>query len=261
VLPPDSDRVAAGLGDRPERGLLPPVSDRVAAERNGMLDPHLNDWWSRKRLTRLRYRDSSLSGAGVSLRVILPALKALNLTWYSTVYGEYDDNLLLLGCDKNAASQFDRIEYKETSPLQAVCQDTFLNEYVLTDHIRSALGIRFEENDCIINREESIACQVYVHDNCFFYVRPVDEALSGKLLNCILEQHSFYLGQEIDWSGVLADLVRHLLALGELDMQSDPGGRCLWIPQLEKKWFPFWKAFRPGTVLIENGQARFRVGI
>jgi hypothetical protein len=223
-----------------------------------MIDPHLDDWWSRKRLTRLRYRDSSLSGAGVSLRVILPALTALDLIWYSTVYGEYDDNLLLLGCDSNTTSLFERVEYKERSPVQAVCQDTFPNEYVLTDNIRSALGIRFEGNDCIIDRADSIACQVYVHDNCFFYVRPVDEALAGKLLNCILEQHSFYMGQEIDWSCVLPDLVRHLLALGELEMQSDPRGPYLWIPQLEKRRHPFWKAFRPGTVLIENGKARFR---
>ena len=157
-----------------------------------MIDPQVEDWWSKKRLTEIRQINSSLSGAGVSLRVILPAFRDLDMRWYSTVYGEYDDNLLLIGCDRTPASEFECVKYQETSPIQALYQDAFPEEYVLTDNIRSALGIQFEGNSFFIDQEDKIAYQVYIHDNCFFYIKPVNDSLLDKLLNCLLEQHSFY---------------------------------------------------------------------
>lgn len=223
-----------------------------------MIDPQLKNWWSHKRLTEIRQHNSSLNGAGVSLRVILPAFSDSEMIWYSTVYGEYSDNILLLGCDRNTASLVPCVEYKETSPVQAIYKDAFLDEYVLTDDIRSALGVRFEGNSFFIDHEDRIAYQVYIHDNCFFYIKPAEDALLGKLLNCILEQHSFYLGQEVDWSSIFPEIVKQLLTLGRIEMQSNPKRQCLWIPQLEKRRPLFWKMFRQGTVLIESGKARFR---
>jgi len=223
-----------------------------------MIDPHLKDWWSSKRLTEIRYQNSSLNGAGVSLEVILPAFSGSETIWYSTVYGEYDDNVLLIGCDRNTASLFEHVKYTEISALQAVYKGNFPNTYVLTDKIRSTLGIRFEGNSFFIDQEDRIAYQVYIHDNCFFYINPVKDTLLGKLLNCILEQHSFYLEQEVDWSSVFPEIMTQLLRLGRIDMQSGPRRPCVWIPQLEKRHHLFSKLFRRGTVLIENGRARFR---
>ncbi len=223
-----------------------------------MIDPQLKDWWSHKRLTEIRYHNSSLSGAGVSLRVILPAFSDSEMIWYSTMYGEYNDNILLLGSDTNTASLFQHVEYKETSPIQVIYKDAFPNEYMLTDNIRSALGIRFEGNSFFIDHEDRIAYQVYIHDNCFFYIKPVEDVLLSKLLSCILKQHSFYLGQEVDWSSIFPEIVKQLLTLGKIKMQSTLKQQCLWIPQLEKRRHFFWKRSGQGTVLIENGKARFR---
>jgi hypothetical protein len=223
-----------------------------------MIDPQLEDWWSRRRLTEIRHHDSSLSGAGVSLRVILPAFSDSKMVWYSMVYGGWDDNILLLGCGRNTVSSFEHVEYKETSPVQAIYKDAFPDEYVLTDSIRSTLGIRFEGNSFFIDHEDKIAYQVYIHDNCFFYIKPVEDALLGKLLNCIFMQHSFYLEQEIDWSSIVPEIVKQLLTLGRIEMQSDLKRQCLWIPQLEERRHLFWKLFRQGTVLIENGKASFK---
>lgn len=225
-----------------------------------MIDPQLSDWWSSKRLTEIRYDNLSLNGAGVSLQVILPAFLSSEMIWYSTVYGEFDDNVLLLGCRRNTASLFEHVKYTGISAVQAIYKDVFLDEYVLTDNIRSALGIRFEGNSFSIDQEDGIAYQVYSHDNCFFYIKPVEDTLLGKLLNCIFAQHSFYLEREIDWSSVFPEIVEQLLRLGRIEMQSDSRRQCMWIPQLEKSRYPFWKLFRRGTVLIENGKARFRDG-
>jgi hypothetical protein len=226
-----------------------------------MIDPQLEDWWSWKRRTHILYRDSALSGAGVSLQVILPAFSESDLIWYSIIYGDFDDDLLLLGCDRNEAAHFEQIRHQETSPVKTFYNGDFPNEYVLTDEICLALGVRLNEDRLIIDQEERIACQVYIHDNCFFWIEPMNAALLDRVFGCILEQHSFYFGQEIDWSGVSAELIKRLLSLGELELQSDPKRQCLWIPQLETRRRLFWKWFREGTVLIENGKARMKSGV
>lgn len=226
-----------------------------------MIDPQLEDWWSNRRLTEIRYHHPALSGAGVSLRVILPAFRELGLTWYSKMYGEYDDNVLLLGCDRNVAAELERVAYTGQSPVKALCECDLPDEYELTDGICAALGIRLDGNSFAVDREDRVALQVYIHDNCFFYVSPVEDALLGSLLGCILEQHSFYLGQEVDWSGVSPEIERRLRAVEGIELQSDPEKRCMWIPQLEKRRWPFWRRFRQGTVWVEDGKARFRAGL
>lgn len=225
-----------------------------------MIDPQLEDWWSWKRFTDVRYQDSTLSGAGVSLQVILPAFGESELVWFSSIYGDFDDNLLLLGYDRKEAAHFDHVRYLDTSPVQTLYRGDFPHEYVLTDEARLALGVRFEEDEFFIDQEERIACLVYIHDNCFFWIKPISTALLERVFGCILQQHSFYLGQEIDWSGISGELTRRLASMGKLELQSDPKRQCLWIRQLESYRGLFWKWFRSGTVLIENGRARFKAG-
>lgn len=91
-----------------------------------------------------------------------------------------------------------------------------------------------------------------------YRIKPVKDRLLERLVGCILRQHSFYLGQEVDWARVLPGLTEQLVTLGRIEMQSDPRRSCMWMPQLEKRKWPFWKRFRQGTVLIESGQAHFR---
>jgi hypothetical protein len=87
-----------------------------------MIDLQLQDWWSRQRLTQLSYPNLSLSGASVSLRVILEPFKNVGAIWYSKIYGEYQDNVLLLACSPDLEGLSDRVKmprtvsYSETLP-------------------------------------------------------------------------------------------------------------------------------------------------
>ncbi len=239
------------------------------AGRDPMIDPQLQDWWSRQRLTQLSYHNLSLSGAGVSLRVILEPFKNVGAVWYSKIYGEYQDNVLLLACSPDLEGLSNRVRCLEQSPIQKLCGETFSKhfiEYLLTDAVAYELGIRFEGKDFLVVDQERlgnrVVHQIYIHDNCFFYIKPVKSDLVGRIANCVLEQHSFYLGQEIDWSEISARLTEHLLTLGKIEIQSDPKRQHVWIPQLEEKKHLlgslFQKAFGQGTVVIEGRQARFR---
>lgn len=161
------------------------------------------------------------------------------------------------------------MKYTEQSPIQKLCGTVFSDafvEYVLTDAIASELGIRFEGDDFSVEHqdrfENKVTYQIYIHDNCFFYIKPVKGDLVGRIVNCVLEQHSFYLGQEIDWSKISARLTEHLLTSGKIEIQSDPKRQHVWIPQLQEPkpllGSLFQKVLGQGTVAIEEGKARFR---
>jgi len=101
------------------------------------------------------------------------------------------------------------------------------------------LGIGFEEDDFFVKHqdrfENKVTHQIYIHDNCFFHIKPVKSDLVVRIANCVLEQHSFYLGQEIDWSEISARLTEHLLTSGKIEIQSDPKRQHVWIPQLQER--------------------------
>jgi hypothetical protein len=219
------------------------------AGRDPMIDLQLQDWWSRQRLTQLSYPNLSLSGASVSLRVILEPFKNVGAIWYSKIYGEYQDNVLLLACSPDLEGLSDRVRCLEQSPIQRLCRENFskhFTEYLLTDAVAYELEIRFEGKDFLVVDQERlgnrVVHQIYIHDNCFF--KPVEDDLLSKIIGCVLEQHSFYLGQEIDWSEISARLTDHLLTSSKIEIQSDPKRQHVWIPQLEEKSIlsdPFFK--------------------
>jgi hypothetical protein len=81
-----------------------------------MIDPKLNDWWSRKHRTDLSVVGTQFKGAGVSLRVLLHAIGQKHQRWYSLIYGDYDDNVLLLAADDNTASSFKNSPHPQIGP-------------------------------------------------------------------------------------------------------------------------------------------------
>ncbi len=171
--------------------------------RDLMIDPQLQEWWSQQRLSQLSYHNLSLSGAGVSLRVILEPFKNAGTVWYSKIYGEHQDNVLLLACSPDIEVLSDQARYPEQSPIQKLCGETFSKlfiEYLLTDTIAYELGIRFEGEDFFVVNQERlgsrVAHQIYIHDNWFSCIKPVADDILGKIVGCVLEQHSFYLGQD-----------------------------------------------------------------
>ncbi len=101
--------------------------------------------------------------------------------------------------------------------------------------------------------------QISIHDNCF--IKPEKGDLVRKIVDCVLEQHSFYLGQEIDWSEISPRLTEHLLISSKIGIQSDPKRRCV-DPTVGRtktsSWIPFSESFWPGQVVVESRQAHLR---
>lgn len=214
-----------------------------------MINPHLNDWWSNKRLTELRYAGTTLTGAGVSLQVIFPALEKMNRIWFSKVYGDFNDNLLLVGFEKMTGNSYEKIEHRPDLSERNLYGKTLSAEYIMP----KTMFAQFVAGNSSAEVDGQLAIRVYVHDNCFFSIEPIDEAALGHLINRVLDQHAFYLGHEIDWSGVCLELQRFLLDQGKIELQSDPKQQCLWIPQIDKN-----AGAKESAVFIENGMAHFR---
>jgi hypothetical protein len=170
----------------------------------------------------------------------------------------------LLACSPDLEGLSDRVRCLEQSPIQKLCRENFskhFTEYLLTDAVAYELEIRFEGKDFLVVDQERlgnrVVHQIYIHDNCFF--KPVEDDLLSKIIGCVLEQHSFYLGQEIDWSEISARLTDHLLTSSKIEQNRDPKrsqeATCV-DPTARRKKYPlgslFQKAFGQGTVVIEG---------
>src|SRR5262249_30480693 len=135
--------------------------------------------------------------------------------WYSLITGDYDDDVLVLAVDPEIANFLSNRPYPQSGPMQqALDGRADFVEYELHGEIRSALGITTDENDFNIKRSENVERQIYLHDDCFFFVEPVDETELNRLICGILEQHSFYLGCEVMWAGVLEQMILLLRRVG-----------------------------------------------
>jgi hypothetical protein len=188
-----------------------------------MIDPKLHDWWSRKHWTDLSVVGTAFAGAGVSLRVILHALGQKNLTWYSLVYGDFNDDILLLAVDDKIASSFKNSPYPQIGPMQQAsdCRGGF-TEYVLNGDIQSALGVSIDEKNFHIEHRELIQQQIYIHDDCFFEVEPVGGTELRELIQSILKQHSFYLSSDVHWDGIVDETAALLNMVQKVRIQSEP---------------------------------------
>jgi len=219
-----------------------------------MIEPTQSDYWTANHLSNIRTNGVFIGGAGIPLRVVLPVLQALNLTWFSDINGDYRDNFDLLGFDAEIATKFPKVKHKDPSPVKELSGLEPLDEFILSDEIRSHLNFQFTARDHKIKP----ACQVYFHDDCFFSIQPVDQTLMTKILSQILDLHNYYMKEEINWSSIIPFMQGKLMEAREIELKSDPRRHCMWIPQFEESKGLLWKWFRKGTVLIENGKAHFR---
>lgn len=225
-----------------------------------MIDPKLNDWWSRKHRTDVSAVGTLFKGAGVSLPVLLRALIQKNLTWYTLIYGDFDDNVLLLAIDGKTASSFNNRPYPQNGPMQRACdgREAFM-EYALSSEIQSALGLTIDGNDFRIENREAIQQQIYIHDDCFFAIEPVDGTQLRELIHGILEQHSFYLRSDVHWDSILDEVASLMKRVENVRIQSDPARQHLilsWItPGSSLKRIFRWRRSR--CIKIRSGMAEY----
>ena len=223
-----------------------------------MINPELNDWWSQKQLTNLRYKETSLSGAGVSMQVLANAFDENEFAWFSIIYGEFNDNLIIVAMDNQAANKFSKVKYEDQDKKRAFFGRTWKNEHKITDEIASELGLIISNEGFEVSNKDKFPFYIYFHDNCFFSIEPISSGLLTRVIQAILNQHSYYLGEEIHWKEIevqLTDIIKHNK---EIDIQSDSKKHCLWIPQVESNKSWFWKNFRQGTIIVDGAKASFR---
>jgi len=226
-----------------------------------MIDPKLHDWWSGNHRTDLSAVGTLFKGAGVSLRVILHALGQKNLTWYSLVYGDFNDDILLLAVDDKTASSFKNSPHPQIGPMQQVsdCRGGF-TEYALNSDIQSALGLSINENNFHIEHREFIQQQVYIHDDCFFAVEPVGGTELRELIHSILKQHSFYLGSDVHWDGIVDEMAVLLNMVEDVRIQSEPARQRLTLSWNDRHRSLLQRVFglrRSRHIEIHDGQAKY----
>jgi hypothetical protein len=223
-----------------------------------MINPNLKDWWSHKRLTNLRYKVADLGGDGVSMQVLAQAFTENEMTWFSIIYGEFNDNLMLLALDNQEAEKFNKTSYDDHDTKRTFFGSLLKNEFKITGDVAAELGLLVSDGEAKLSNKHKLLFTIFSHDNCFFYVEPVSDEVLKSIIQAILQQHSYYLGKEIEWKEVETLLIEIIKNNDEVSIQSDPKKRCVWISQIESKKGWFWKKFRQGTIIIDGGKAHFR---
>jgi hypothetical protein len=223
-----------------------------------MINPEMSDWWSRKRITSIKYDGKSLNGAGVSMQVITKAFKEDEFTWFSIVYGEFNDNLILVAMSNESSDKFTKVKYDALEHKRLFFGQILKNEYKITDEIASELGLTTRNDGFEILKRDEFPFYIYSHDNCFFSIEPASNNFLTKITHAILQQHSYYFGKEIQWSEVESQIVEIIRKNQDIEIQSEPKKRYVWIPQVENNKNLFWKSFRKGTIVINENKAVFR---
>lgn len=234
--------------------------------RGGKLDQHMSDQkhdcsWTRRRLTEIASTGSGLRGAGVSLPVLLRAFTGSDLVWFSAVYGDLNDSVLLVALERSEASSV--APAAERDPRErppTVAQSGTVEPFDLSEELCARLGIRLSDEGYSIERQDLIRCHIAIHDDCFFLVEPADEALRKRILAAVLEQHGSYLGMNVDWSGVIEEITATAAATPPIRLKSDPERRRLIVTAGGSGSGMIERLLHRSTqrvVSVQGGKARF----
>ena len=197
----------------------------------------------------------------MSLRVLARGLRCADLIWYTLIYGDHDDNVLALGVEREVAGSLEIVAYAAEGPMrQALDDQATFEEYQLTAEVRSAVGLSIQGNSFQLGSLELLKKQIYVHDDCFFLVHPVNDAERVTLVQAILEQHSFYLCVEVRWEGVLREIVDLMKTIETLRIESKPRRREVVLSWDRSGTSTLKSAFQrreSREIKIHDGEAKF----
>jgi hypothetical protein len=210
-----------------------------------MIDPRHDCWWTGKRRTDLSIRAPWVCGGGVPLRVLLCAFLPRCQTWYSVVYGDLEDNVAVLATDDAVSATLERAPHSSPGPAATALQGiATVDEYRLTQGVEESLGTwPIQDSAQTPESYRHVTACVHVHDDCFFSVWPADDQLLPRLVESILQQHSYYLHTEVDWSPVISYLTTALRSGEELSLTSKPDARELHVAQDARRNLPWYRRF------------------
>jgi hypothetical protein len=172
--------------------------------------------------------------------VLMHAFAGRDLVWYTAICGEHDDHCIALAVDPGKAQQLENAAESDSVRAAALPPELSLDSHPLVESVQVALGVRLDEGGFHDSAMHDVKFKVYVHDDCFFLISTVDPELLSRLIHCILQQHSFYLGREVDWSGVLGQVIKIVKSAPGIELRSNPR-----VAQL------LLKSKRPGVNLWE----------
>jgi hypothetical protein len=200
-----------------------------------MIDPQLDDWWTRRHRCQLSLHGDEVLGAGASLRVVLKAFDSSQYVWYSAIFGDVWDEVLVVAVDRSRAADLPRDRHAGDGPVsKALHADAVVEEYALNEKARKALGVEIGPEYNWVSPEK-VKHWVYLHDDCFFSLEAVDDDLLLRLIRALLEMHSFYLETEADWSAAGREIFELVKGGHEVTIESDPAAQLLHVRWREKE--------------------------
>ncbi len=148
---------------------------------------------------------------GVGLPVLLDAIALPDAVWFSTVVGEYDDEMRIIATDSpGIRSDMASSRSIEGEVTRLIGDRRPVTEYELTQDVAARFGIRdlvrLEISDFKAERGWLIAS----HDEHWSAVYPVGYTQLRQIVEGVLGQISFAIGREVP-SGGVADALTELL--------------------------------------------------
>jgi hypothetical protein len=192
-----------------------------------VIDPRLDDWWTRRHRCQIGLHGDEVLGAGASLTVVLKAFDTSRFVWYSVIFGDCWDEVLVVAVERARAADLPRVLHAEKGPVtRALAGDAAVEEYMLNDATRAALGVEIGPEYNWVS-PAIVKHWVYMHDDCFFSLEAVDDDLLQRIIWALLEMHSFYLERDVDWSEARGELFRLVKAGHEVTVETDPVSQVL----------------------------------
>jgi hypothetical protein len=206
---------------------------------------------TRNKTTTLKYASPVFNGIGVPLEVILRSFQKMNLVWFTLQYGQFDDNIVLLGLRELEADRLQKTMYNKVSPIEKAFNESGkFKEYILTEEVQAALGINLKTTNLSVKNHKALY-QIYIHDDCLSSIEPVDQILLQEIVYNVLQQHSFYLEK----------ITKEVVKLNSIKLKSDPRNMCLNIRR--EGFLPYIKGLVSTrslcTVQIADSKASFSV--
>jgi len=191
------------------------------------LNPNLKDWWTEKKRTDLSLSKDKISGAGISLKVILNIVLNKNNRLYSYEGGVHEDNLYILIIKKE--SHLDKklpkiLRKKSESRLREWFGETIqIEEFIINKKGMELLKVK-EEREIVNVLNEDIKYNVYFHDNFIFSMSLI--SLSNEVIINIIERikylHNFYLDSELKIKGFEERVYELLKTKESISLISNP---------------------------------------
>jgi hypothetical protein len=218
----------------------------------------------RRKATIIEINESSFSGYGATSNVILRGLKDEGVTLFSKVYGEYNDTKITVGLNLTTASHMEKISHDDTLLTPCIFTPVVdIDEYEFSNAIQNELGVVEDGRDYIIVHPENVKYTIYMHDDYFFSVNPINSRLVKELVQSILQDHTSSNIREVDLSEVIDGFLILLSKFNKIRICSCPKWNYLTIRKVTSFWglingFREWLFPRSFCAInIDDGKATF----